>query len=81
MFSSEIRRMLIQVITSWQVIAATVVVVIYIFIVSHVARIYNRKSRNSNTALIPKDKKKKEKSGASAPPVTDELGLGEETKK
>jgi len=79
MFSSEIRRMLIQVISSWQVIAVTVVLIIYIFIVSSVARIYNRKSRSSHAASSPKDKKKK--SGTSAPPATDELGLAEESKK
>ena len=81
MFSSEVRRMLIQVISSWQVIAVTIVLIIYILIVKYVARIYNRGTRrsgNSNMPLIPKDKKKK-----SEKPVhseTDDLGLEEEAK-
>jgi hypothetical protein len=81
MFSSEVRRLLVQVITSWQVIAVTVVLVIYIFIVNYVARIYNRNSRirNSRRSFIPKVKKEK-----SEPPIhseIDELDLEEETKK
>jgi len=80
MFSGEIRRMLVQVITSWQVIAVTVVLVIYISVVNYVARIYNPGSRGSHIPLLPKAKKKKGKSEAPVPPATDELDLGEEHK-
>ena len=80
MFSGEVRRMLLQVITSWQVIAVTVVLVIYISVVNYVARIYNRSSRGPHVSLIPKGKKKAKKSEASAPPATDDLDLGEESK-
>jgi hypothetical protein len=76
MFSGDIRRLLIQVISSWQVIAVTVVLVIYIFIINYVARTYNR---NPRVPLIPKGKKKK--SGTPPPPATDELNLEEESKK
>ena len=72
--------MLIQVISSWQVIAVTVVLIIYISVVNYVARIYNRKTRSS-LPLVPNDKKKDKKSKAAASPVTDELDLGEDSKK
>jgi hypothetical protein len=78
MFSSEVRRMLLQVITSWQVIAVTIVLVIYLFIVNYVARLNKRSSRGS---LIPKNKKKEKKAKGSASPATGDLDLGEESKK
>jgi hypothetical protein len=78
MFGSEIRKLLIQVISSWQVISATVVLVIYIFIVKHVARINKRGTRNSNMPLIPKGKKKKPEKQVHS--ETDDLILDEETK-
>jgi len=80
MFSGEIRRMLIQVITSWQVIAVTVVLVIYISVVNYVARIYNPNPRGSHISLVPKVKKSKKKSETPASPAGDELDLGEESK-
>lgn len=43
MFSDELRRLLFQVIGSWQVLAVTGVLVVYIFIVNNVARIYHRR--------------------------------------
>ncbi|MCL2231646.1 MAG: hypothetical protein FWB99_01040 [Treponema sp.] len=47
MFSGEIRQLLVQVITSWQVLAATVVLVIYASLVSYVARMRDRPNRPS----------------------------------
>jgi len=81
MFSSEVRRMLVQVISSWQVIAVTVVLIIYISVVNYVARIYKRGSRRSSVPIVPKEKKGDKKSKTPAPLITDELGLGEESKK
>jgi len=82
MFSSEVRRMLLQVITSWQVIAVTIVLVIYLFIVNYVAKLNRRNSRGSGISLVPKTKKKEKKAkGSAPPPATDDLGLGEESKK
>jgi hypothetical protein len=78
MFSGEVRRMLIQVISSWQVIAVTIVLVIYISVVKYVARIYNSNSRSPRISLTPK-KAKKKKPEAPAP-TTDEFNLGEESK-
>jgi hypothetical protein len=42
MFSGELISLLKQVITSWQVIAVSVALVLYIFLVSYVARTYQR---------------------------------------
>jgi len=75
MFSSEIKNLLIQVISSWQVIAVTVVLVIYISIVNYVARIRSRNPRRSSTPSIPKDKKKKPEKQVHSD--TDDLGLEE----
>ena len=49
MFSSEVRGLLFQVITSWQVIAMTVVLVMYMFLVNYVARTYHRPKRVSKS--------------------------------
>ena len=81
MFSEEIKRLLVQVITSWQVLAVTVVIIIYIFLVNFVARTYHRPRRLS----MPRIKKRKtsEAPASSAPEAAsddDELGL-EETEK
>ena len=82
MFSDEVRRMLLQVITSWQVIAITVVLIIYISIVNYAARLSNQNPRGSNISLGPKIKNKAKKAKTPAsPPVTDELDLGEKSKK
>jgi len=75
MFSNEIRKLLIEVLGSWQVLAVTVVLVIYISLVNYVARIYNSNSRKT---LIPRIKSKKAK--ALPHSETDELEL-EETPK
>jgi flagellar biosynthesis/type III secretory pathway M-ring protein FliF/YscJ len=53
MFSKELRDMLLQVITSWQVLAVTVAVILYFFLVSYVGRSY-RRPRHASAKLIPK---------------------------
>jgi len=80
MFSGEVRRMLLQVITSWQVIAVTIVLVIYLFIVNYVARLNKRSSRGSLTSKNKK-KEKKAKGSAAPTPAAGDLDLGEESKK
>jgi hypothetical protein len=42
MFSKELSELLSQVITSWQVIAVTVALVLYIYLVNYAARRYRR---------------------------------------
>jgi hypothetical protein len=75
--------LLIKIISSWQVIAVTVVVFLYFYLVSYVARLYHRSSFSSMFASKPKQKKH---NPAPAEPETegggessdDELGLEEE---
>jgi heme/copper-type cytochrome/quinol oxidase subunit 2 len=79
MFSREIFDLLIQVVTSWQVIAVTVAVVLYIFLVSYVARLYHRPRSVSIFPSKPKKVKEKKAAAAEGPEVStnDELGLEE----
>jgi hypothetical protein len=77
MFSQELRKLLIQVITSWQVLAATGVLILYVFLVNFVSRIY-RRSRSIPMPVTGKGKKAAA-SSEPAPEQTgdDELGLEE----
>jgi len=79
MFSEEVRGLLAQVITSWQVLAVTVVLIIYVFLVNYVARTHSRRRFS-----MPKIKKKKSsKTQVPAPEAAsedDELGLEETSK-
>jgi heme/copper-type cytochrome/quinol oxidase subunit 2 len=60
----EIKDMLFQLITTWQVIAATVAVILYFFLVSYVAKVYRR-------ARPPNGSKKKRKNAAAEPEVME----------
>ena len=74
MFSKELFGLLIKVITSWQVIAVTVVLVIYFTLVSYVARLYRPRKMDFSFSTKPK----KEKPKAVQMPETsadDDLGL------
>ena len=66
--------MLVQVISSWQVLAVTVVLVIYISIVNYVARL---RHRSPDKPLIRKPRRKK--SEVTTSPEAEELGLEEES--
>ena len=81
MFGEEIRKLLFQVITSWQVLAVTVLLVIYIFLVNYVANIYYRPNR-PRTAQKTKKKADTAKTPAAVSPAPqqeeDELGLEDE---
>ncbi|MDR0502246.1 MAG: hypothetical protein LBH16_02880 [Treponema sp.] len=76
MFSVEIIEMLKQVITSWQVIAVTIGIILYLNIVFYTARSYHRPK-------VKKEKVKKQKPEPEAVPEeiesdsNDELGLEE----
>jgi hypothetical protein len=75
MFTQEFRDLLIQVITSWQVLVVTGVLIFYIFLVNYAARLYHHR----RPAPSPGSGKKKKASGAGSPPVvSDDLGLEEE---
>ena len=74
MFGEEVKKLLVQVLISWQVLVVTVVLVIYAFIVNYAARTH-RKSRRPHRAL--KFKAKEVVPDAPAPSENDELGLEE----
>ena len=69
--------MFLQIVKSWQVLAATGVIVLYIFLVNYVARAYHKPS------FISKSRPKKVKAEAAPKPASEEedsneaLGLEE----
>jgi len=79
MFSNEVINLLIKVISSWQVIAATLVLLIYLKLVFYVTSA--RRPRAFDLGSGSKSRKsKKEKPGktAAAPAEGDDLGIEEE---
>lgn len=76
MFSDELKELLIQVITSWQVLAVTGAVILYSLLVSYVARLYHRPR-----VAKPSTARKAKTVAKSAPEVSDDddLGIDEET--
>jgi hypothetical protein len=82
MFSKEVIALLIDVVTSWQVIAVTIGVFLYMSLVVYVAKTYHRPRAIS---LSPSKLKKKKKEEAAPPAgeadsedeINDELGLEE----
>ena len=77
MFNEEIRQLLAQVISSWQVLVVTVVLVFYIFIVNRTARLYS-KQRSRKIPLIPREKKSKKEEETIIDSSDDDLGLEED---
>ena len=59
MFSDELAALLPQVLTSWQVLVVTVVLVLYMFLINYVARTYHRPRFVSRSKPQKKEKKKK----------------------
>jgi hypothetical protein len=87
MFPEELKRLIFKVITSWEVIVTTVVLVFYFFIVFSVARLHRPVGPKLKLASLEKIKKlkiPKRVKKASAQPelrggdVDDDLGLVEE---
>jgi energy-converting hydrogenase Eha subunit F len=79
MFSEEVRKLLAQVISSWQVLAVTVVLVIYVSLVNYTTKLHYRRSRG-----LPKPTPRKSKAKTSEPVTaseSDELGLEEQGQK
>jgi hypothetical protein len=75
LFSDELKSILIQVITSWQVLAATGVLILYVFLVRYVARLY-RRNRPLSFSSPKKEKTAGEEAGG-VEPSDDDLGLEE----
>jgi uncharacterized membrane protein YqiK len=80
MFNDEVKKLLIQVVSSWQVIVVTVILVIYISIVNSVARTY-RGSRPRQISMRSKKKSGTSDAAAAGPALSDsvDLDLEEET--
>ncbi|MDR1308083.1 MAG: hypothetical protein LBK74_10985 [Treponema sp.] len=84
MFSKEMFRFLIQVITSWQIIVAALVLIIYFTLVSYVARLYHEPhssfsfdSKPRKTKKAKKEKPSSEITEAIEGSDSDDLGLEE----
>jgi len=67
MFSKELTELLVQVITSWQVIAITIALIFFIYLVNYAARTYHRpasvsksKPKKVKPPPAPKEEKKEE---------------------
>jgi flagellar biosynthesis/type III secretory pathway M-ring protein FliF/YscJ len=79
MFSEEMISIFAEVLTTWQVIVAAVVVLLYIFLVNYVSRLSRRPSFSMRPGKV---KKKKKEAPAAAEDLekteNDELGLEEE---
>jgi len=75
MFNEEVRRLLVQVVSSWQVWVVTIVLVLYISVVNRVSKIYYKTKRRDP----PKAKAKAQTPKTPAPTENDELGLEEQS--
>jgi phosphotransferase system glucose/maltose/N-acetylglucosamine-specific IIC component len=78
---AEMKTLMIGVITSWQVIFATIVVIIYLFLVFYVAKAHH-KTRTPSVSGEKGKKNKKQVAEAVAPPSEvggdgDDLGIEE----
>jgi len=79
MFGDEVKKLLLQVIGSWQVVVVTVVLVIYVFIVNYAARTHHKTHWSRPAAK--KNKTREAIPEALVSSETDELGLEEATPK
>jgi hypothetical protein len=73
--SDELKNLLGQVITSWQVLVVTGILIVYVFLVNYVARLYHRNRPFSRPGK--KEKAAAEEAGTVEPSVDDDLGLEE----
>jgi hypothetical protein len=68
----ELLQLLPQVLTSWEVLAVTVVLILYFFLVFYVARLYSRPKSFSMTPKPVKPAKSKTKTKAPAEPEVED---------
>jgi len=74
MFNKDFFDFLYKVLTSWEIIAVSVVLIIYFSLVSHVARLYH--FRPSSLSFNSKKPKKEKKSAAQVPETSEDEDLG-----
>ena len=81
MFSGGLRELIFQVVKSWQVIAVTVTLVLYMFLIGYVTRSYGRPRSVSKSRPKKTKSPKKTKPGPKAAPEDENsneaLGLTE----
>jgi len=79
MFSKEVINLLVKVVSSWQVIAATIALLIYLKLVFFVASARRARAFDLTAAAKPKKAKKEKPAKAAAPSKEeDDLGIVEE---
>ncbi|MCL1929268.1 MAG: hypothetical protein FWG07_10825 [Treponema sp.] len=76
MFTKEMFSFLFKVITSWQIIAVTVCLIIYFSLVSYVARLHHPGHSGLSFSSRPRKKKEKKAVAAELPESSDEDELG-----
>jgi flagellar biosynthesis/type III secretory pathway M-ring protein FliF/YscJ len=77
LFSDELKSLLIQVISSWQVLVVTGILIVYIFLVRYVAKLYRR---GRPLSYAPgKEKAAGEEAQGVEPSGNDDLGLEEKS--
>jgi hypothetical protein len=75
-FSGQFFNIALQVVRSWQVIVAAVVIVIYMFLVSYVAKMYNNRGSRFSGSRREKASAPPEAVGAEDVSDTDDSELG-----
>ena len=80
MFNSEVRSLLFQVICSWQVWAVTVTLIIYIFLVNYVARLYRRRFKAPMVPVFRKIKPVKPEKGEENKADSEDIEIEEDSK-
>jgi hypothetical protein len=78
MFSEEVTAFLGRLLTSWQIYAVTIGLLIYFKLVFYVASARRRRSFDFSSTTRSKPKKEKKAKAAEKPIDTDDLGLDEE---
>jgi len=79
MFSEELTKILFQVIKSWQVIAVTIVLVLYISLVGYAARAHHKPVSVSKNKPRKKGKSKPGSTPTATPPAAKQPGSKEST--
>ena len=72
MFNNELKDLLVKVVTSWQVIVVTLVILIYMALVNHVSR---SRYRRRNPTVVKPGKIKQEKAAPEEEIDDSALGL------
>jgi len=78
MFSKEIFNLLVKVVSSWQVIVATVALLIYLKLVFFVSSARRARTFDLTARVKPVKAKKEKPAKAAASAETDELGIEEQ---